>query len=220
MGPIPILVVVLMGAIEANARINFREYKDASDEVIAERVEQHDPDAIRELGYRDLKGWREKLARLASEHEPPQAEIDKHSKGNKRRTARIREYLVPKYKNASLAAKMALAKRGDRDALRHFIMCLSTASDFEREACIQALGYIGDKRAVKHLIPILSEKGGPKAASSHILTEEFSETAAGSLERILPTANAETGGKTSEARRAAWLNWWKSHEEEFREGVE
>lgn len=214
------MFVLVSPVIKAEARINFREYRGVSDQMILDRVEARDPDAIRELGYRDIKNSKAILEQIASQAEPPQQEIDRRANGNKRRAAKIREMLEPKYRNASLAAKMALGKRGDRNALKHFISCLSIASGFDREICIQALGYVGDKRAVKYLVPVLSEEGGPPPPSAHVLTEPYAVTAADALGSILPDVATQIQVDSEKNRVKAWLKWWKNHESEYLAGIE
>ena len=75
---------------------------------------------------------------------------------------------------------------GDDAKLQEFIDGLNGSDRALKHACIEALVYIRDKRAVKHLIPLLSEHFGPESNSRDSAYDPFDRQAGEALDKILP----------------------------------
>jgi HEAT repeat protein len=69
----------------------------------------------------------------------------------------------------------ALGKLQDRRAFEPMVACLTSASAYQRGAAAQALGELGDRRAVDHLTNLLDDQAiawkedhGPERSVAHI----------------------------------------------------
>lgn len=135
--------------------------------------------------------------------------------------------LRQKYRDASRAAKMALSRMGEKSYFDEFVVGLSTTDAEWRTVCIQALGYIGDKRALKYLGPILAETGEA--------SEQRSETDDHGKPRVEKYYYGPYSGIAESAfldillpefmdkyhdRRAVpigrWKEWWKENQDKYK----
>jgi HEAT repeat protein len=69
----------------------------------------------------------------------------------KHQSAKIAEYLKSRDKDVRLAAIVALGESGGEDAFNNLTLILSSAAPAERMAAAQALGVLGDEKAISYL---------------------------------------------------------------------
>lgn len=196
-----------------------RPYKTVSDSELTEKIDRHDADAIRELGYRKSHPRVSKLKEIAEQDQPPQDAIQKFSHGKPALEKKYRHIFTRNYAVASQAAKMALAKLGDEVAFNEFVVGLSTSNPDYRSDCILALGYIGNKSAVKDLGPILLEKGGPPVRSKDDWPTPYSTLAEMSLGNILPNVLSDIQKKNPTKRihfHDEWKSWWNANKDQYK----
>lgn len=105
----------------------------------------------------------------------------------------------PDTDNLGHAARLALARLGDGGWEKDLIKGLAKKKPLpSRLRAIRALGYVGDRETVKHLIPLLSEKG------------EVSNTAVEALGDILPAVQTRLllSEPNNPNRAGQWQRWW------------
>jgi HEAT repeat protein len=105
----------------------------------------------------------------------------------------------PDSDNMGHAARLALAKLGDGGWEKALIKGLAKKKPLaSRLRAIRALGYVGDRETVKHLIPLLSETG------------EVSNTAVEALGDILPSVQTRLllSEPNNPNRAGQWQRWW------------
>lgn len=97
------------------------------------------------------------------------------------------------------AARLALARLGDAGWEKDLLKNLGKKKPQQtRLRAIRALGYVGDRETVKHLVPLLSEKG------------EVSNTAVEALGDILPSVQTRLllSEPNNPNRAGQWQRWW------------
>jgi HEAT repeat protein len=210
------VIIVLHGLIlsSANAATHTR-YEGKDTKEVIKAAENYDPGAIEELGVRQERSSLDLLTRVAGESdvvEPPAkvrpswAETKAAMKAQRRNESHV-------------SARIALAKMGEKRYLNDIIAGLSSPNPDRRAKCIGYLGRIGDKGAVKSLIPILDDNNSPpKKRHGHVRNPTFAMMAADSLRLILPDAEkqflADSNGNGYVPIKA-WKAWWEKHKSEF-----
>lgn len=198
-----------------------RPYAKETDGQVEERALSMDAAAILELGQRGRSNARERLKSVADEplHGPPSTDSKSEPNTAKQRTAK---YSRIKARAAKDAARMALARMGERKYLRELVDELKSSDERKRVEAARALGYVGDRRTVKYVAALLSESGGPKG-TPHEPAPSYAQLACYALEEILPDAH-EAIRRRNPGKRFflvdEWRAWWKENAKQFEEGIE
>lgn len=119
-----------------------------------------------------------------------------------------------------LAAKKAAARLGEKKYFDYFVVGLSSKDDEFRIDCIETLEYIGDRAAIKHLIPILEDSRVPVGKEGRILyaPPPFSGYAALALAKFIPESEMPPvlkGFYEGDKWRAAIKQWWKHNKGKY-----
>ena len=158
---------------------------------LLEGARRRDPKAIQSLGQIREEKARFLLREIADEPDIPT------NMGNGTEAERTN--------SAHRYAKVALARMGEKKHLDYFISGLSSENSARRKSFIKHLGEIQDKRAVKHLIPILDDAGSAGAAE-WALTAILPAIASGFIEK--------RGGKGQNSP-LDWKRWWQDHGNDY-----
>jgi hypothetical protein len=149
-------------------------------EIVAAATE-YNPVAIIELGLRREKSSMALLRQIAQEPDIPEPAA--------KRSASYKDRLVSRklegHNKSHHEARIALARMGDEKYFKDFIGGLSSPDPSKRAEAIWDLTDIGDKRAVKFLIPLLDDDGTPPA-SGEVLRPPIRFFVEDALEKILP----------------------------------
>jgi len=119
-----------------------------------------------------------------------------------------------------LYAKKAAARLGEKKYFDYFVAGLSSKDDEYRLDCIETLKYIGDRAAIKHLIPLLEDSRIPVGKEGRILdgSPPFSGYAALALAEFIPKGEvppALKGFYEADKWRPAIKQWWKSNKGKY-----
>ena len=111
-------------------------------------------------------------------------------------------------------ARAALTRMRAADHMNDFVVGLSTTNRVWKINCILFLGYIHDKRAIKHLVPLLDDNSGFENDSGDNITMPVSAHAAlamsDSLEdEVKKIRKADPSRGMSSP--TAWKQWWETN---------
>lgn len=184
---------------------------------LEKRAAIFDSGAIKELGIRKERSAVALLEKIADEPDlarlppPPPGHIDIKTQDA---AADIH------YRNLShKAARIALARIGVEKYFEEFIIGLSSSNGLWRSQCISDLGEIGDKKAVKYLIPILDDNTAPTNLPVRRHPSLYSTVAIDSLVRILPEIEKQfqVNHPNRHGTDAEWKRWWEQNKDTFDE---
>ena len=224
-----------MGSLRSYQRDN------RSIEELRKRANNEQTDAIFALGFRNDAASIPLLKHLAETPIPTQDEIDKLSQKPKKpknpskgylRAEKTRDDTSTKIANdrrkrSSLAAKMALTRMGQGSYFDEFVAGLSTTSYEWKTTCIEALGYMNDKRAVKFLGPLLYQDSRiqpPPDWPDDVSLRPYNVTAAVALSNLLPEeedAEFKDVVKRNPSSRQEillpeqWRRWWERNKDKY-----
>lgn len=203
---------------------------------LRERAEREYTDAIFALGYRNDAASIPLLRHLAETPIPSQDEIDKiahrpkrpqnpsegYRRAEKANNDATNKIVIDRRRSSSLAAKMALTRMGVQSYFDEFAMGSSTTSYAWKTTCIEALGYMNDKRAVKYLGPLLYQDSPPVAPAGwddDVSLIPYNVSAGIALGNLLPDeedAELKNVVKRDDPKNhqetllaKQWLQWWE-----------
>jgi hypothetical protein len=190
------------------------------DQSALERLRRY-PSAILARGKQNDAASIPLMEQIVATPVPTEAEIQLQD-------SRRRKDVIDEYKEASIAAKMSLTKMKVHDYFDEFVVGLSTSDADWKSRCADALGYIGDRRAVKHLIPLLDDikmvrlPPHQRRGKGSEVNVGASVSAAQALEKLLPQEAAKIlqdhPAKDTSAHRpspADWKKWWQDNKDKY-----
>lgn len=200
------LNALLPASVSTQAK--YRRYPGTSIEELRRLAENEDLDAVYRLGERRDTASIPLLLKYSKPlfvSRPPQ----KESLAARKESASRRKQVA-----LSLEARRAIARMGTHPDISDYTSCLTDAAAYDKGACIDALGYIGDIKAVKHLAPLLWDEGAPPH-SSHELVFSYAEATAQALGKILPDVQTRfmLQSPNTASRVGQWRDWWNQREE-------
>ena len=204
------LVVALQGISIAEGKNPFEGFAELSLDELHNRAKERQPGALMELALRKDRTAIPLLRELARA-KPSKEEIA---------AARNRKALFWGYQKTRTRAKIALARMNDEPSFQEFIVGLSTTNGEWKADCIEALGYIGDSRAVKHLGPLLFDDTGPDLGSIHEISLSFGNQAGRALSKILPDEFAVMKKQNPDfheiKQEEFWRKWWLKNRDKYK----
>jgi len=219
------LTVNLAAPLASEAQLLLPPDKSSSEmnlpiERLRRGAERRNVRAILILGLRNDQESIPLFRRLVIETSPKEPFDPNNFPGFGRGTKK--EEIYRQYGYASTAAKMALTRLGADDYITEFEVGLSTTNGPWRARCIQALGYIGDKRAVKYLVPLLSDDTAPSRDEFGRGYMSYSFEASEALRHILPDEwqkmieDLRSGASSDSDFASKWKKWWQQNEAAYK----
>lgn len=163
---------------------------------------KRDASATYLIGIRNDRTAIPVLRQLAASPVPPETE----------------NHLVDRYRKSSLAAKAALTRMGAHDYFDEFVIELSTSNPTWKQEVIEALGYTGDKRAIKYLGRLL-EDDTAVPIGGHGLVQYHYQVAAEALGEILQPPFMDIVKNEPAMPRTfskEWKQWWKDNKAKYK----
>ena len=183
-------------------------------EVLTQRAKKRfnvaSEEAILVIGQRRERSAIPMLEDIVANPSPPKAILSKYPRN-------YEQVLIKGYRDSSLAAKMALARMGVGNYFDEFVAGLSSTSVDWREDCGNALGYIGDKRAVKYLGPMLNQKEAPPKGPSH-MNRSNASIAEDALFDLMPEKYAAEKARRNNSPPPTefWERWWEQNRAKYK----
>lgn len=198
------LILLSLMPLASSIRAEPRPYRSAASTEVLRLAADRYPGAIRELGYRKDASALDLLRALAAE---PMLAAKKPPHPAKR------EETLRRQKTAR-AARFALARLGDKQALDDFIAGLSEEDPRWRVACVKTLGEIGSEAAIPALIPLLDDNSTPSQAKADGRFRPLSDVVVDALAAIAPQAGrrieAQWRQENARSLQELWKDWWRS----------
>jgi HEAT repeat protein len=207
----------LLAILAATATLSAQTDPDQS---ALERLRRY-PSAILARGEQNDAASIPLMEQIVAAPVPTEAEIQHQG-------SRRRKDVIEEYREAGIAAKMALTKMKVHDYFDEFVVGLSTSDADWKSHCADALGYIGDRRAVRHLIPLLDDvkmvrlPPRQRRGKGSEVNVGASVSAAQALEKLLPQEAAKLleayPAKDTSAPRptpADWKKWWQDNKAKY-----
>lgn len=118
------------------------------------------------------------------------------------------------------SARKAAARLGSKKYFDYLASGLSSSDDEYRLECIGALAYVGDRAAIKVLMPIVDDDRIPVAKGDRILYRPapFSGSAMNVIAKLIPAdqvPEALKGFYSPETWKPAIKQWWKNNRAHF-----
>lgn len=116
------------------------------------------------------------------------------------------------------AAKQVAAKLGNKSYFEEFVVGLSTTNGYYKRDCIIALGYVGDRAAIRYLILLISDQGSPEKSTPGYDPGTYAHDALMQLRKLIPPDELPKSLKDSapiEQIRADLRSWWKQRKKHY-----
>lgn len=172
---------------------------------------------IRDLGQRNDPRILPLLLRVAEKYEyQSRLALRKHDGGvsEKANESFFRGIEVP----VEEEAKKAAARQGAKRYFDYFVAGLSSKDGSHKMDCIKVLKFIGDRAAIKYLIPIVDDHGVPYVAEGRQKPPEYSDIAIGVIANLIPADDlpaALKGNYIPDKSRSAIKQWWKKNKSKY-----
>jgi len=119
-----------------------------------------------------------------------------------------------------LAAKKAAARQGDKKYFEEFVVGLSSDDFAYKDYCINAMLYIGDRAAIRSLMPVLDDER-QIYPTNDVMANTFGDKAIGVIRALMPANEVPAPLKqpvwlTAPARDAL-KSWWQHGRKKFGE---
>ena len=217
--------LLMLGRASANEIVlnSWEYYKTQEKEpiaVIRKQATQENQDAILTLGIINDRPSVPFLEHLA---ETPvltdQELINKYPNRQKSRNlGTLKENSRRIRQSASVAAKMALTRMGARSYFDEFVVGLTTSSYEWKTTCIYALGYSGDKRALKFLGPMLTDKSDPPVPlgrDEDVAVVPYGSTSEAAIKFLMSDDERAAFQKEVMSDPEASRHWWERNKDKY-----
>lgn len=153
--------------------------------------------------------------------------VTKAAKSYKNRIVRISQerhvttidpWLLQMDEQVRSSAKRVAARLGDKTFFEEFVSGLSSTDGKKKKDSIEALAYVGDRAAIRHLIPLTKDMGTPEEKTAGYEPPSYAYYALISLRRLLPGDSMPQALKDSSSleQQQRELNaWWKKNKSEY-----
>lgn len=171
------------------------------------------PESVLELGERRDSRILSQVTKAAKSYKNRIVRISQE-----RRVTTIDPWLLQMDEQVRSAAKRVAARLGDKSFFDEFVVGLTSADGKKKKDSIEALAYIGDRAAIRHLIPLIKDMGSPEEKTAGYEPPSYAYYALVSLRRLLPADSMPIALKDSSSleQQQAELNaWWKKNKGKY-----
>lgn len=226
MKPLATLVIIssiLAWSLRSPARAADRRYSDMSTDEIITRLEDGNTAATNDilaLGTRNDPRIFPLLRKAAAKHESYSRRAIRKADPSGRSELANEDYFRSIEKPVELASLKAMARLGDEQAFNQFVLYLSSSTGDFRVECIDTMFYIGDRAAIRHLVPIMDDDRPLYETSeySHHRPGNYSDVAMSTLRRLMPDSEvpvALRGFYSAAEWRPPLKLWWARHKSRY-----